>query len=274
MPSILTSKGSSQNQRKSAMIRLDTRQIVTRLKTLESVALISRVASTNLIARRVLHECIENELLLPKAIIIAGEQFAGRGRNQRSWSSPAGKGIYATTLITRPLSELPVVPLAIANILATFVRDAFGVDARIKWPNDILVGGKKLAGILIEARVQEDRALLLIGTGINVEPVQNDDRTNAVSLSEVSPRDIGGLDAVTDAFISAMDQGLSQPFEASSVLEQWRSLAVHRVGDSITCVIGDRTIHGTWNGIDDQGRAIVQDGNESTAVSAGDLILT
>ncbi len=256
------------------MIKLDTRQIVMRLKILESVVLIPRVASTNLIARRVLHECIENELSLPKAIIIAGEQFAGRGRNERQWSSPAGKGIYATTLITRPLEELQVIPLAIANILATFVHDAFGIDARIKWPNDILVHGKKLAGILIEARIQEDRALLLIGTGINVEPVQDDDRINAVSLSEVSDREIGGLAAATDAFITAMDQGLDRPFERSAVLQQWRSLTIHQPGDPITCVIGERTIRGTWSGIDDQGRAIVQEGIDSVAVSAGDLILT
>ena len=257
------------------MITLDTRQIVTRLTTLESVALISRVSSTNLIARRILHECIENELSLPKAIIIAGEQTAGRGRNERAWSSPPGKGIYATTLITRPLSELPAVPMAIANLVASFVRDSFGVDARIKWPNDILVGGKKLAGILIEARVQEDRALLLIGTGINVEPAYDDAaRANAISINELSSRNTVDLAAATSAFIEAMDEGLRRPFELAAVLAQWRTFTVHQTGDPITCVIGDRTIHGSWEGIDDQGRAILRDGSKTTAISAGDLILT
>ena len=71
------------------MIHLDTRRLVERLTTIESIALIPRVASTNLIARRIVAECIENELSLPQAMIIAGEQFAGVGRNQRSWSSPA-----------------------------------------------------------------------------------------------------------------------------------------------------------------------------------------
>src|SRR5258706_16373866 len=78
---------------------IDTRRIVPRLTTLESIAVIPRVASTNLVARRIVNECIENELSLPKAIIIAGEQFAGRGRNTRQWSSPAGKSNYATTLL-------------------------------------------------------------------------------------------------------------------------------------------------------------------------------
>src|SRR5688572_18343153 len=126
--------------------------IMKHLHAIESLAVIPRVASTNLIARRILSECIENELSLPQAMIIAGEQFAGRGRNDRQWSSPAGKGIYATTLLTRAAHELPCVPLAMANIVATFLRDTYAIDARIKWPNDVLVGGRKIAGILIEAR--------------------------------------------------------------------------------------------------------------------------
>src|SRR5437762_1802446 len=153
---------------------LDPHQLVDKLTSLESIAVIPRVASTNLIARRIVAECIENELSLPQAMIIAGEQFAGRGRNQRSWSSPAGKGIYATTLITRPAAELPLVPLEMANIVATYLREVFAIDARVKWPNDVLVEGRKIAGILIEARLQSDRAYMLIGTGINVEPVVDD----------------------------------------------------------------------------------------------------
>ncbi|MFL6247052.1 MAG: hypothetical protein ACJ74H_13560, partial [Thermoanaerobaculia bacterium] len=66
---------------------IDTHTIVPRLKAIESLAMISRVASTNLIGRRIVNECIENELSLPQAMIIAGEQFAGRGRNDRRWSS-------------------------------------------------------------------------------------------------------------------------------------------------------------------------------------------
>src|SRR5436305_4202692 len=113
------------------MNMIDTRAIVSRLAVIESLAFVPRVASTNLIARRIVAECIENELSLPQAMIIAGEQFAGRGRNQRSWSSPAGKGIYATTLITRPAAELPLVPLEMSDIVATYLREVFAIDARV-----------------------------------------------------------------------------------------------------------------------------------------------
>jgi len=251
---------------------MDTRRIVDRLTTIESIAVIPRVASTNLVARRIVNECIENELSLPKAIIIAREQFAGRGRNARQWSSPAGKGIYATTLLPLPVEKLPLVPLAIANIVASYLREAFGLDARIKWPNDILVGGRKIAGILIEARINEERAFLLIGTGINVEPVADHTRPNATTISELTS-DFRGIDAATEAFIEHLDKRLGQPLDRDAVLDEWRRYSVHHLGDRVHCVIGDRTVEGTWSGIDEHGRALLRSGNGTTPISAGDLIL-
>jgi BirA family biotin operon repressor/biotin-[acetyl-CoA-carboxylase] ligase len=251
---------------------IDTHRIVDRLTTIESIAVIPRVASTNLVARRIVNECIENELSLPKAIIIAREQFAGRGRNARQWSSPAGKGMYATTLLPLPVDKLPLVPLAIANIVASYLRDVFRVDARIKWPNDILVDGKKIAGILIEARINEERAFLLIGTGINVEPVADDNRPNATAISLVTS-DFSGIETATEAFIEHLDKRLGQPLDRDAVLDEWRRYSIHQQGDRIQCVIGERTVEGTWGGIDDHGRALLRSGNETTAISAGDLIL-
>ena len=247
--------------------------MVRNLRVIESLAVIPRVASTNLIARRIVVECVENELSLPQAMIIAGEQFAGRGRNDRSWSSPAGKGIYATTLLTRPLRELPVVPLAMANILAMYLNAEYGVDARIKWPNDVLVGGKKIAGILIEARVQDERVFLLIGTGINVEPVEDDTRPNAVALSEVATHGFSDIEGAIRTFIHAVDAGLVEPFERDRVLADWRKLSIHKRGDRIHCVIGERTIDGTWVEIDEHGRAVLDTPTGELRVSAGDLFL-
>ena len=255
------------------MIHLDTRRIVDHLKTIESLAVIPRVASTNLIARRIVTECIENELSLPQAMIIAEEQFAGIGRNARSWSSPAGKGIYATILLTRPTSDVPMIPLAIANIVVTYLRDVYAIEAGIKWPNDILVGGKKIAGILIESRIQDDRAFLVIGVGINVEPIRDDARPNAVAISEVSKRNFRGINEAIEAFIEHLDERVGKPFDRDTVLAEWRARAVHKPGDRISSVIGDRTISGTWVGIDDEGRALVRGADGVTAVSAGDLMM-
>jgi BirA family biotin operon repressor/biotin-[acetyl-CoA-carboxylase] ligase len=252
---------------------IDTRAVVGRLHTLESLAIIPRVASTNLIARRVLDECLDNELSLPQAIIIAGEQFAGRGRNERTWVSPAGKGIYATTLVTRPADELSLFPLAMANIMTTFLRERFDIAAGIKWPNDVLVEGRKIAGILIEARVQEERAQMIIGTGINVEPIERDERPNAISIREAARRDYSGIESATVAFIEHLDARLAQRFERRAVLDEWRDLTIHKIGDRISSIIGARSIVGTWDGIDDHGRALIRTGAETVAISAGEVIV-
>lgn len=255
------------------MIELDTRRLVDRLQTIESIALIPRVASTNLVARRIVAECIENELSLPQAMIIAGEQFAGVGRNARSWSSPAGKGIYATTLLTRSAADLSLISLAIANIIVSYLRDVFSVDGKIKWPNDVLVAGKKIAGILIEARIQDDRAFLLIGTGINVEPFEDDARPNAVAISEVTKK-FKGIAAATEDFVKHLDRRLSEQLDRAAVLAEWRANTIHKPGDRITSVIGDRTASGAWVGIDDQGRALLRNGDEVMTVSAGEFVIT
>jgi BirA family biotin operon repressor/biotin-[acetyl-CoA-carboxylase] ligase len=253
---------------------IDTRAVVDRLRTLESLAIIPRLASTNLVARRIVAECIENELSLPQAMIVAREQFAGRGRNERSWSSPAGKGIYATTLLSRKVDQMPLVPLQMATILAHFLRDRFGIDARIKWPNDVLAGGRKLAGTLIEGRIQDDRAYLLIGTGVNVEPMSGDDRPNATSIREAASKPVGAIDDVIVAFIEHVDSGLSNHIAGETVLADWRALAIHKPGDPITCVLGERTVAGAWAGIDEHGRALLRGAEGMQAISAGDLILT
>lgn len=255
------------------MTQLDTRSLVDRLRTLESVALVPRVASTNLVARRIVENCIENELSLPNAIIIAGEQFAGIGRNARHWSSPAGKGIYATTLFTVTPAELSVVPLQLANIVASYLHDSFGVDARIKWPNDVLVDRRKIAGILTEARMNEERAFLIIGTGINVEPDANEDRPNATSIRDVAPDKFGDIADATERFILHIDRRLAERFDRDRVLAEWKTFAIHQLGDRIECVIGERSISGAWAGIDDQGRALLRQGDQTVPVSAGDLIL-
>ena len=251
---------------------IDTRQIVSRLKAIESLAVIPRVSSTNEIARLVLDECIDNDLSLPQAIIIAGEQFAGRGRHERRWSSPAGKGIYATTLLTRTTAQLPLVPLDVANIVATYLRDTFAIDARLKWPNDIVVGGRKIAGILIEARVQDTRAYLAIGTGVNIEPFESDQRPNAIAVAQLQPRGYAGLDAATTSFIEHLDRRLSVVPAPRQVLDEWRALTVHREGDRITCVLPDRTIEGSWQGIDEHGTALIEVNGAITRVSAGDIM--
>ena len=96
--------------------------------------------------------------------------------------------------------------------------------------------------------MQDDRAFLLIGTGINVEPVAATTRVRTPSsISEASPRALHAASTTRPlAFIEHLDEQLSQPFDRDAVLEQWRALSIHQPGDRIHCVLGDRTVDGTW----------------------------
>lgn len=250
----------------------DVRAVVDRLSAIESIALLPRTSSTNAIARRVVAECLENEIPLPSAIIVAREQIAGRGREGRSWVSPAGGGIYASLLHTRAASALALLPLEAAAIVATYLRDVWNVDARIKWPNDIVVNGRKIAGILIEARSRDNEAFVILGVGINVRPVGDPSVPNATSIAEASSRENIDLDDATVAFIEFLDEKVAVPLESEALLERWRSLAIHRPGDRIQSVVGNRAIEGTWIGIDDSGRALLRHGGEEIAVAAGELM--
>jgi biotin-(acetyl-CoA carboxylase) ligase len=121
--------------------------------------------------------------------------------------------------------------------------------------------------------VNEGRAYLVIGTGINVEPVQDDNRPNAVTISESAPSRFHGIDPATVAFIEHVDARLARPLDRHAVFKEWRAHTVHRPGDPIHCTIGERTFSGKWEGIDEHGRALLRTGGEVVAVSAGDLVL-
>ena len=253
------------------METIDVRELASRLSTIESVVHMPCTTSTNSLVRRIADECMANDIRIPEAIVVAGEQRHGRGRGERTWHSPAGKGIYATALHALPPDEVSVLPLRVACMVAGFLRDAYGIDARIKWPNDILVDGRKIAGILIEARHHDAGVFAIIGVGINVLP---SDRApeNAVSIAEVSRRDAIDLRSATVAFVEQVDRELSRHPSAAEVVERWRGMTAHREGDRVSCHVGATLVEGSWLGIDDAGRALIRSGGETVIIAAGDII--
>lgn len=107
----------------------------------------------------------------PEGTVVAAEkQTAGRGRRGRTWFSPAGKGIYVSIILrpAMPLQQLARIPLVAAVALAETLRGVLNLDARIKWPNDILVHNRKIAGILSEAVADMDGInYVVVGFGLN-----------------------------------------------------------------------------------------------------------
>ncbi|RPH12822.1 MAG: biotin--[acetyl-CoA-carboxylase] ligase [Alteromonadaceae bacterium TMED101] len=128
-------------------------------------------------------------------VLLALEQTAGVGRRGGAWLSPPVGNLYLSYAFhsERPLSELTFLPMTIAVALADEFEALFGVDCKIKWPNDIYLGGKKCGGILIETvNVSADKLAVIIGLGLNVAQAPSSDvlQRPATSLNAELEHDV------------------------------------------------------------------------------------
>lgn len=108
-------------------------------------------------------------------VVIADKQNAGKGRRGRTWESPAGENLYFSLLLRPeiPPEKAPMLTLVMAYSVARVIRSLYGMQAQIKWPNDLLLDGKKVCGILTEMHLQHGRIEdVIVGTGINVNGEQ------------------------------------------------------------------------------------------------------
>jgi BirA family transcriptional regulator, biotin operon repressor / biotin---[acetyl-CoA-carboxylase] ligase len=189
-------------------------------------------------------------------LVTATEQTAGHGRQGRGWTAPAGEALLMS-LVLRRWTE--VLPLAAAVGVAEAVGDA----ARIKWPNDILVDDRKVAGVLVESRATEGWAVLGIGVNVAVREFPEELREIAGSLGG-SP---GDVEPFLARLLAALDRRLEAP--ADEVLDAWRERDALR-GQQIRWAGGE----GTAAGIDENGRLAVELANgDTTALDAGEVHL-
>jgi BirA family transcriptional regulator, biotin operon repressor / biotin---[acetyl-CoA-carboxylase] ligase len=135
-------------------------------------------------------------------VVIAESQRAGRGRDGRVWQSPKGLGLYLSAIVRPPLvlSMVPPMTLAIGVGVCDAVR-SFGADAHLKWPNDLLVSGKKLAGVLVEAQSQGPRLeAVIVGIGVNLGGELPAD----VADSAITLADAAGASVAREAFVQRL----------------------------------------------------------------------
>jgi BirA family biotin operon repressor/biotin-[acetyl-CoA-carboxylase] ligase len=190
-------------------------------------------------------------------LVTADEQQAGRGRQGRSWSAPPRSAVLMSVVL-RELSE--TLPLA----AAVAVCEALPVDARIKWPNDVWIGGRKVAGILVEARPQEGWAVL--GIGLNVATEEFPEELHATSLRlEGAPITV---EAALDALLGALEAWLARP--AAEVLAAWRSRDA-LLGETVRWANGSK--EGTAAGVDSSGALIVDTADGRVTLDAGEVHL-
>jgi BirA family biotin operon repressor/biotin-[acetyl-CoA-carboxylase] ligase len=198
-------------------------------------------------------------------VVTAAEQTAGRGRQGRAWTAPPGGALLYSALL-RPLDErhmmLPLaVPLAVCEAAEAL---APGVECGVKWPNDVLVAGRKLAGVLIEARPRDGWAVIGVGLNVDVAAAEfpAELRETATSLRGVDPR----------AAAAALNERLGAWVGAApdEVLAAWRGRDALR-GKEIAWDGGS----GVADGVDERGYLLVRvaDGDR-VALGAGEVHLT
>jgi BirA family biotin operon repressor/biotin-[acetyl-CoA-carboxylase] ligase len=186
-------------------------------------------------------------------IVVSDQQTAGRGRLGRVWTSPPG-GLYATFIV--PSDRL----LALrAGLAAARALEALGVAMRLKWPNDLVVGERKLGGILIEANADVAR----VGIGINLTSSPLREATSLLDL---------GVCVDRDALVRAIYSRLVTRESEAGILESYRTRSA-TLGRRVRIDVGaGRTIDGRAVGIDALGRLLIETRDGVDVVSCGDCL--
>jgi BirA family biotin operon repressor/biotin-[acetyl-CoA-carboxylase] ligase len=194
-------------------------------------------------------------------LVTADEQTAGRGRQGRAWVAPARSAVLMS-LVLRELDErFPLVPLVAAVAVAEACESLAPVSCAIKWPNDVWVERRKVAGILVEGRPGEGWAVL--GIGLNVEPVEFPEELSSIATSLGVE---GGVPLATGALLEALALWLGKG--VPEVLAAWRARDALR-GEQVRWDGGA----GVAAGIDDSGSLMVQTDAGLVTLGAGEVHL-
>jgi BirA family biotin operon repressor/biotin-[acetyl-CoA-carboxylase] ligase len=210
-------------------------------------------------------------------VIFADEQTAGRGRGDHRWQSKAGEGLYVSVAMRPSLfpSQFPLIPLAAGLAAMEAVRTVAGVAIDLRWPNDLLIGPRKVGGILVESKAEVARpAFAVIGIGINVHQREFDPAhsTPATSLDVA----VGGR-VSRQALLVALLKSLEREVALLSKAEA-RQETLARVEQASTWLNGRRvTVHGPQEcagvtaGLDAQGFLLVRTDKGLVTVQTGGI---
>ncbi|MEI6437917.1 MAG: biotin--[acetyl-CoA-carboxylase] ligase [Candidatus Omnitrophota bacterium] len=210
-------------------------------------------------------------------LVVAETQTKGRGRLGRAWSSPKGKGLYCSLLLRPALStaEAARLTLVSAVALSEAVETVTGLRPLIKWPNDLLLSGKKLAGILTELRAEVDRVdFAVVGIGLNVNSAVKELPPEGTSLSEVKG-ELCDRAEILRAFLRCFEKRYLQLKKSGfgSALEEWRRRSA-TIGRRVRFEERGRQREGLATGLDEDGGLLVRlDTGEIIKRMAGDVIL-
>ncbi|MDJ0822400.1 MAG: biotin--[acetyl-CoA-carboxylase] ligase [Paracoccaceae bacterium] len=212
--------------------------------------------------------------------ILALKQSAARGRRGRVWHQPAGQ--FSATLVLRPVEPPEVVALR-SFVAALALRETCvaltGAGARfaLKWPNDVLLNGGKVAGILLESFIGPEGARhLAIGVGVNLiaAPAQNEVEPGAVR--PVSLQGETGVEVTPEAFLETLAQSYARletqfcAFGFAPIRTEWLRHAA-KLGEAITARTGNATHQGVFETVDDQGNLVLKTPKGRVQITAADV---
>lgn len=204
-------------------------------------------------------------------VVLAEAQTRGRGRRGTSWASPPGAGLYFSFIARLPDPRtLPLLTLAAGVAVRDGINSSTGMVADLKWPNDLLVGRRKLAGILAEGHaVGTPEQAVVIGVGLNVlrAAYPPDVRARATSIEDELGRQVDRGRLLADILISLWDRLAQLGHSPSDILQVWRAASPNASG---TRVAWDGR-HGVTAGIDDGGALLVTTPSGVERIIAGDL---
>ena len=230
------------------------------------VRYVPAVGSTNDVAAALPH----------RSVVVAGQQTAGRGRRGHVWFSPPGAGLYVSVVLAPgtarvdPARATTILTLAAGVALVEGVEAATGLSADLKWPNDLLVAGRKLAGILAEGHAET----VVLGYGINVLatafPPELRERVTSLE-SEIGRR--VELDLVLDETLAALSRRYEDLLDGrfDAILDAWRRRAPAASGARVAWTTLDGAHAGVTAGIDDEGALLVQVGDRTERVVSGEV---
>jgi BirA family transcriptional regulator, biotin operon repressor / biotin---[acetyl-CoA-carboxylase] ligase len=213
----------------------------------------------------------------PGLVVVAEHQSAGRGRLDRTWVTPPRAALTFSVLVAPervPFTRWPWLPLLSGLAVVDGVRAAAGVEASLKWPNDVLVGDGKVAGILVERVERPGGAVAVVGIGLNVSSTREElpvPTASSLALAGASSLDRSALlAAVLAAFGARYDawQRAAGQGQRAAYLR-----ACSTVGRQVRVELpAGRVLTGLAAGVDDDGRLQVDDGSRMHRLGAGDVV--
>ncbi len=215
------------------------------------------------------------------AVVIAEVQTAGRGRQGRSWVSRPGNLLFS--VLFRPdIAQLPYISVIGGLAAARAVRKVAGLDPRIKWPNDLMLDGNKVAGILAESAIEgESVCYAVLGIGVNVAHYPDDDEEIAgiaTSVNRAAGKEVSRESLLRQLLMELDDlyrrlPGLGQGAGNSPVAE-WSQL-LETTGRRVTAAFRDERFEGEAVGVDDTGNLLLRlQSGELMTLTAGDVTLS